>query len=124
MSKDDKVLYGQDEAEKFVSKSRSQSKKEISRKLNKGRAFHEAMQSPVGQVLLKKYEQTLDRGFLDIINFKHDDKVSDIVNYHNILAKIVSYNAMQRTGNEWSGSIRELQEGIKEMREENEKLES
>lgn len=120
--KDDRTcLYSNDEAEYFLKNSRNQGKEEISRKLNKGKAFYNAINTPDGQILLKEYEKILDRMFSHIINFKHDDKLSVEQNYNNIMNRLVSYRAVQATGNEWSASIKELQQGIAEMRLENAK---
>ena len=104
---------------KFITESRKQGKQETARKINVGTAFYDALDSPQGKVLLKGYEDILNDKFVKIINYKHDEKLTIEENYNNLLSHIVSYKAVEETGNHWAEKIKGLTTAMKEVRKAN-----
>lgn len=112
----------QDEIINFVRNARRAGKEETARKINVGNAYIEALNSPQGKLLLRRFEEILESKLMEIINFKHDDNLPVSQNYDNLLVRISSFRSVQSTGNDWTDKIKGLQDGIKKVKEANEEL--
>jgi len=106
----------------FITKSRRQGKRETARKINVGTAYYEALDSPQGKILLKGYEDILNDKFGRIVNYRHDDKLTIEENYHNLVTHIVSYKAVEATGETWAGMLKGLNDAMKEVRKANSEI--
>lgn len=112
----------QDEIINFVRNAKRAGKEETARKINVGNGYVEALNSPQGKLLLRRFEEILESKLMEIINFKHDDNLSVRQNYDNLLVRISAFRSVQSTGNDWAEKIKGLQEGVKRVKEANEEL--
>ncbi len=101
-----------------------EAKENTAKNINKGIEYETAFDTPHGRILLKDLQDTLVDELTKITSYKHDPKLTEVQNYHNVMGLINKYQAAEAIKIKWEGVLKTKDASMKRIKDKSVEIKS